>query len=144
MRIAGGFPICDVDWVSRVHAGLVVPGQGSRRVTCTGRYLRWAELFDLARRVTGRSLPNPLPMPRWLSMVMGGAMDGLQRVVPMRLPFGRESAWVLFSAVDSTDATAIHLAGARPPVDETCARAARWACEAGHLTRRQAGALAPA
>lgn len=144
MRIDGGFPVCDIEWVARVHLRLMEPNQGPRRVTCSGTYLRWEELFAMARRVTGRSLPNPLPTPRWLAATIGSAMDTLQRVVPARLPFGREAAWILHNSVPSSDVQAIELAGQPGPVEETFARTVRWAVDAGHLTRRQAGTLAHA
>ena len=142
LRIDGGFPACDIDWVARVHARLMEPGQGPRRITCSGTYVSWQEFFTLARHVTGRSLPNPLPSPRWLTTAMGGTMDALQRVVPARLPMGRETTWILYNSVPSSDAKAMELAGPPPPLEETFARAVRWAVDAGHLTRRHAGKLA--
>lgn len=142
MRIDGGFPLCDIDWVTRLHLRLMQPGDGPRRITCSGTYLRWQELFSLARRVTGRSLPNPLPSPRWLTTGMCSTMDALQRVVPIRLPFAREVAWILYSACPSSDRQASNLAGSPPPIEETFTRAVRWAVDAGHLTSRQAGMLA--
>lgn len=141
-RIDGGFPICDIDWITAIRAGLVEEVAGERRVTCTGRFVMWSEWFQLARELTGRTLPQLLPAPGWLLDGTGRAMDALQRVVPTRLPFGHESAWVLKNSYVFPDDEAIRLAGPPPPIEETFERAVRWAFDAGHLTPKQVGQLA--
>jgi dihydroflavonol-4-reductase len=142
-RIDGGFPLCDIDWVTRVHAGLVEPGGGPRRITCSGTYITWTEWFELARRTTGRALRTPVAVPRWMLKGMGSAMDLLQRAIPSRLPFGAGPAWVVTESVPMADTEAMQIAGAPPPLEETFTRAVRWAVEAGHIHPRQAGDLAP-
>jgi nucleoside-diphosphate-sugar epimerase len=140
-RIEGGFPACDIDWLVAVHVGLIQEGLGPRRVTCSGRYVTWEEWFDLARRLTERDLRNRLPAPGWLIGALGATMDTLQRVVPSRLPFGREPGWILRYSYGYPDEEAIAIAGPYPPFEETFSRAVRWAVEAGHVSAEQAGAL---
>ena len=142
-RIDGGFPACDIDWITTVHVGLLEKGRGPRKVTCTGRYVTWDDWFVMARKLTGRSLPQRLPTPDWLLTASGAAMDRLQRIVPSRLPFGREPGWVLQNSYAYPDNEAREIAGPPPPLEESFARAVRWAVDAGHITAEQAGDLAP-
>jgi len=141
-RLEGGFPACDIDWITAVHVALLEQETGLRQVTCTGRYATWGDWFQHARELTGRSLPQFLPAPGWLLDATGRAMDAMQRVVPTRLPFGHEAYWILKNSYVFDDDEAIGLAGPPPPIDELFERAIRWAAAAGHLTSRQAGKLA--
>jgi dihydroflavonol-4-reductase len=141
-RVKGGFPMCDIDWITQIHLESLQPKQGPRRVTCSGTYMEWHEMFSLARELTGRRLPTPLPTRAWVLNAMGNSMDALQKIVPTRLPFGREGSWIVQNAVPSPDEVAIDLAGPPPPLEETLAKAVRWAVNAGHLKRRHAGTLA--
>jgi dihydroflavonol-4-reductase len=141
-RIDGGFLACDVEWNASVHIGLLTPGLGPRRVTCGGHYVTWQRWFEVARQLTGRRLPNPLPTPHWLLNATTSTANALQRVSPWRLPFSREAAWAMTSGYHLPDTEAIAIAGSPPPFEETLERAIRWASEAGHLTARQVGKLA--
>lgn len=141
--IDGGFPACDIDWITTVHLGLLEKGTGPRRVTCTGEYVTWEGWFRVARELTGRPMPRLLPTPHWLLASSATAMDALQRIVPSRLPFGREPGWVLENSYSHPDEEARRIAGPPPPIEESLARTIRWAAEAGYLTQAQAGDLAP-
>lgn len=141
-RIAGAFLACDVGWNASVHAGLLTPGLGPKRITCGGHLVTWQRWFEVARELTGRRLPNPLPTPHWLLNATTSAADGIQRVVPWRMPFSREAAFVMTNTDSFPDTEAIAIAGPPPPFEETFERAIRWAHEAGHLTARQVGRLA--
>lgn len=134
----GGLPIADVRWIAAAHAALFVPGLGPRRVNMSGRYLAWREIFEVLRRLTGRRLPT-FPMPTSVAIVAAGLADALQRILPWRLPFGRENLWVTFHSAPTDDTDAIALAGQPPRVEETFADAIRWAASAGHLPAAWAG-----
>jgi nucleoside-diphosphate-sugar epimerase len=142
-RIDGGFPLCDIDWITALHVALVDRGRGPRRVTCTGAYVTWDEWFRLVREATGRPIPRLWPTPSWALASTGRLMDGMQRVAPVRLPFGREVAWILQTSYAYPDEEARDLVGPPPPPEETISKAIGWAAAAGHVTARQAGSLAP-
>lgn len=143
-RIDGGFPACDVDWVTELHVALLERGRGPRRVTCSGPYIPWEEWFDLARNLTGRPIRNRVPSTDWMLRGMGALMDTLQKIVPTRLPFGREPGWILLNSYGYPDEEAQDLAGPWPPLEDSLSTAVRWAVAAGHITPEQAGDLAPA
>ena len=105
--------------------------------------MTWQQWFEAGRALTGRRLPNPLPTPTWLLNATTATADSLQRILPWRLPFSREVAFVITSGYGLPDTEAIAIAGPPPPFEETLERAIRWAHEAGHLTTRQVGKLAP-
>lgn len=136
----GGLPLADVRWIAAAHAALFASGLGPRRVTMSGRYLAWREIFELLRRLTGRRLPT-FPTPAAAATAVAGLADVLQRVVPWRLPLGRESMWAVLNSSPVEDAEAVALAGQPPPAEETLADAIRWAVGAGHLPAARAGAL---
>ena len=138
-RIDGGFPVCDIDWITSIHVALLEPGLGPRRITCSGRYLSWERWFELAREITGRRLKNGIPTPDWVLRASGSAMDAMQRVIPSRLPFGREAGWILKGSYAYPDEEARAIAGPPPEPADSMGRAIQWAVDAGHLTTDQAG-----
>lgn len=139
----GGLTFADVRWIAAAHAALFVGGLGPRRVNMGGHYLAWRELFAVLRRLTGRRLPTfPTPIP--VATATASVADALQRILPWRLAFARESVWVTFNGAPTDDADAIALAGEPPPVEETFADAIRWAASAGHLPAAWGGKIVAA
>lgn len=143
IRLSGqpGFGIADARWVARVHAGLVTPGTGPRRVAMSGHYITLPELVGILRTLTGRRLPQVLPAGKRMAMTLGRAMDALQRVVPARMPLSYEETWILYASAPTDDSAAVSLAGPPPPLEETLADAIWWAVEAGHVPAKWAGQL---
>lgn len=140
-RLGGrpAIPMADVRWVARAHAALLTPGAGPRRVTMSGRYVAWQDIFRVLRTLTGRRLPLAVPTPRWAAAAIARAADGLQPRIPGRLPFSYEQTWLLYASAPTDDSVATSLAGPPPPLEETLGDAIRWAVEAGHLPAKSAG-----
>jgi nucleoside-diphosphate-sugar epimerase len=140
--LAGGWPIADIGYVADAHAAMVEPGRGPRRYPLGGHYTPWRDLYASLRRLTGRRLPA-LPTPGFLARGSGRAMDGLQRVIPVRLPFGHQGAWIITRGARTDDAATRRELGVEPPpLDQTLAETIRWMVQAGRLPPRLAGDLA--
>jgi nucleoside-diphosphate-sugar epimerase len=142
--LADGWPVADVRYVADAHAAMITPRRGPRRYLLTGHYTSWSELYAALRHLTGRQLPA-VPAPGFLGRGSGRAMDGLQRVVRTRLPFGHQGAWIITNCVGTDDAaTRAELGVEPPPLEQTLAETIRWMVQAGHLPRKLAGELAAA
>jgi dihydroflavonol-4-reductase len=142
--LAGGWPVADVRYVAEAHAAMLAPGRGPRRYLLGGHYRSWSELYASLRQLTGRRLPA-LPTPGLVGRASGRAMDGLQRVVRSRLPFGYQGAWIITNCRGTDDtATQDELGIEPPPLEQTLADAIRWMVYAGHLPPKLAGHLASA
>ncbi len=137
-----GFPLVDVRWLADAHVALCEPGRGSRKVPLAGRYVGMDEMFAALRRLTGRKLRATVPTTRRMALATGRAADGLQRVLPMRMPFSYEGSWILFNGAPVDDSLGQELAGPLPAIDDTLRDAIRWGVEAGHIQPRHAGDLA--
>lgn len=139
---AGGFPIGDVRDVARLHAAVLEPGQGPRRLLGPGRYVRTDEFVASMRRVTGRVLPA-LRLPAAALEPVGRLVTAVQRWVPAHLPvqYGAIHLCRLARRVDN--AAAGELLGDRGrDLDETMADSVRWLAATGRLSARQAGRAA--
>jgi nucleoside-diphosphate-sugar epimerase len=140
--LAGGWPIADVRYVADAHAAILEPGRGPRRYLLGGHYTAWRELYASLRRLTGRRLPA-LPTPGFLARGSGRAMDGLQRMIPARLPFGHQGAWIITRGAHTDDAATNRELGVEPPpLDQTLTDTIRWMVQAGHLPPKLAGDVA--
>jgi dihydroflavonol-4-reductase len=138
----GGWPVADVRYVAAAHAAALRPGLGPRRYLLGGHYRTWPELYTALRRLTGRRLPA-VPTPGFLARASGRAMDGLQRLIPWRLPFGYQGPWIVTHCLGAEDTTARDELGVQPPpLEETLSDTIRWMVQAGHLPARLAGKLA--
>lgn len=140
----GGWPIADVRYVAAAHAATLRPGLGPRRYLLGGHYRTWPDLYTEFRHLTGRRLPT-IPTPGSLALASGKAMDGLQRLIPWRFPFGYQGSWIITRCRGTDDTTARDQLGvAPPPLDVTLSDTIHWMVEAGHLPARLAGTLAQA
>lgn len=137
-----GFPLVDVRWLADAHVALCEPGRGPRKVPLAGRYVGMDEMFAALRRLTGRKLRATVPTTRRMALASGRAADGLQRMLPVRMPFSYEGSWILFNGAPVDDTLGHALAGPLPAVDDTLRDAIRWGVEAGHIRPRHAGDLA--
>jgi nucleoside-diphosphate-sugar epimerase len=141
--MAGGWPVADVGYVAEAHARILDRSRDPHRFLLCGHYVTWREMYAALRRVTGRRLraiPTPLPV----ALAGGWMMDGLQRVVRPRLPFGAQGSWIVWHCRGSDDSRTLAELDLRPPpLDETLRDTIRWLVEAGHLPTRFAGRAAP-
>lgn len=139
--LPGGWPIADVRYVAEAHAAMLHPGRGARRYLLGGHYRTWSELYALLRHLTGRRLPT-VPTPGLLATTSGRAMDGVQRLTRVRLPFGHQGAWIVTHCPGTDDTTARQELGLEPPpLEQTLADTIRWMVKAGHLPAKRAGEL---
>jgi nucleoside-diphosphate-sugar epimerase len=115
---------------------------GPHRYVLGGHYIPWAELGPRLERLTGRKLLK-LRLNPGLMRLVGRACDRLDRYVQMEMPvteegIGYATGWVL---MDNSWAEQ-ELGFALRPVADTFKDTIRWLCEKGHITTKQAGALA--
>jgi hypothetical protein len=76
-------------------------------------------------------------------LVAGRAADRVQRALGVRLPLNYEGPWfMVYGAKVDVTATERDLGVRFRPPAETFADTYRWLCDAGLVSRRQAGALA--
>jgi dihydroflavonol-4-reductase len=140
--VPGGWPVADVSYVADAHARVLEPGQGPRRYLLGGHYRTWSELYAALGRVTGRRLPA-VPTPALVARASGRAMDGLQRVMRPRVPFGYQGPWIVTQCRGTDDTKAREdLRVEPPPLEQTLAATIRWMVDTGHLPPRLAGRLA--
>jgi nucleoside-diphosphate-sugar epimerase len=134
----GGFPVGDVRDVAQLHAELMQPGQGARRVLAPGTYLSTPRYVRTLRKVTGRMLPTVF-MPAIGVMPVGLATQALQRFIPWHIPaeYGAIYTCLCNPKLDGTKSAA-----PSRPVEETMADSVRWLYESGRLSRRTAGKVA--
>lgn len=135
-------PLVDVRDLARVLAAALEAGRpGSYTVAFHQPSLR-AIVALLADR-TGRRIPG-IPVPDILARATGRIADAAQRLVPANLPIRGGSMRQITSmpVVDSRAATEL-LGFAPRPLEETMGDTVRWLLEAGHISRRHAGRLAP-
>jgi dihydroflavonol-4-reductase len=142
--LPGGWPVADVRYVANAHAAMLRPGEGPRRYLLGGNYVTWSELYATLRHLTGRRLPA-VPTPGLLARTLGRAMDGFQRLIPTRLPFGHQGTWIVTQGRGTDDTAAREELGIEPPpLEQTLGDTIRWMVQAGHLPPKLAGDLAAA
>ena len=141
----GRLPLVDVREVAALHAAVLRPGRGARRYLLASPAVPLVDLVGLLGELTGRRLPQTTA-PDWLLRGGGRLVDLVQRLLPVRLPVSAEGVAATLSTgsdvhVDDT-ATRQELAIGRRDLRQTLADTVRWLAQQGHLTGRQAGALA--
>jgi dihydroflavonol-4-reductase len=140
---SGGLEIADVRDVARAIAATVEPGRGPRSYLLGGHYLTVRDILRTLGELTGRRFPA-IPVPKRLMLGVGSAADAVQRHTEARMPWSRESVWIVNWGARCDDARARAELGFEPrPIEETFAETVRWLVAAGHVTPRQAGRLAP-
>jgi dihydroflavonol-4-reductase len=141
----GRLVLVDVRDVAALHAAVLRQGQGGRGYLLGGPAVEVVDLVGLVGEVTGRRLPQRTA-PDWLLRWSSRLVDRVQRLVPGQLPISGELVALALDVgaevvVDDT-ATRQELAIQRRELRQTAADAVRWLAEQGHITARQAGALA--
>ena len=140
---SGGLEITDVRDVARAIAATIEPGRGPRSYLLGGHYLPVRDILRTFARLTGRGFPA-IRVPKRFMLGVGSAADAVQRRTRTRMPWSRESVWIVNCAARCDDARARAELGFEPrPIEETFADTVRWLVAAGHVTPRQAGRLAP-
>ena len=138
----GGLQIADVRDVAQVLAATIEPGRGPRSYLLAGHYVAMRDVLRTLGRLTGRRFPA-VTLPPSVMIGFGSLADVVQRRTKARLPWSRESVWILNCAARCDDGRVREELGLTPrPIEETFADTVRWLLAAGHVTRRQAGALA--
>jgi dihydroflavonol-4-reductase len=140
--IPGVLPITDVRYVAAGLAAAVEPGEGPRRYLIGGHDTTWRELIETLRRLTGRRLPA-IPTPKVVALGTARLLDGAQRIVPWRTPFGREAIEIGTQQVRTDDSHARAELGIEPtPIEDTITDMIRWMVRAGRIPPAAAGMLA--
>jgi dihydroflavonol-4-reductase len=138
----GGLQIADVRDTARLIAATVEPGGGPRSYLIAGHYLSLRDILRTLGRLTGRRFPA-ITLPRGVMLGIGSLADAVQRRTKVRLPWSRESIWILNCAARCDGSRVKDDLGLEPrPIVETFADTVRWLLEAGHVTPKQAGRLA--
>lgn len=134
----GGFPVGDVRDVAELHAAVMQPGQGPRRLLAPGTYVSTPEYVRTARKVTGRRLPAVF-LPATAVLPVGLATLALQRICPWHIP-------VEYGAIYTCHCNVRLNGGADQlmsrPILATMTDAVRWLHETGRVSRRAAGRAA--
>jgi dihydroflavonol-4-reductase len=141
----GRMTYVDVREVAALHAAVLRPGRGARRYLLASAAVPLVDLAGVLGELTGRRLPTTTA-PDWLLQGGSRLMDRAQRLVSLRLPVSAEAVAATLSTgadvvVDDT-ATRQELAVGRRELRQTLVDTVHWLAQQGHLTARQAGALA--
>jgi dihydroflavonol-4-reductase len=108
----------------------------------SGGYVTMRDFATEASRLTGRRIPA-VALPGRPMLAVGRGADWIQRRLGVRLPVNYEGPWfMVYGAKVDVSATERELDVRFRPPTETLADTYRWLCEAGLVSRRQAGALA--
>ena len=137
----GGYPVGDVRDLARLHAALLTPGQGPRRVFGPGAYVSTADLLTALRTVTGRRLPV-VHLPAAALLPVTAMADLVSRVTGIRLPAQYGAVYICRTARAVDSAIADRLLGATLPLTETLADTVSWLHSTGRISRRLAGRAA--
>ena len=139
----GGMHIADVRDVAAVLAAVTEPGRGPRRYLIAGEYISLPDLIRTLGELSGRRIRFVI-FPRWFLAAFGDAADLAQRRLKTRLPWQGEGIWVMNCAARCDDSKTRSELGLEPrPLRETLGDTVRWLVEAGHVSRAEAGRLAP-
>ncbi|HLV71915.1 deazaflavin-dependent oxidoreductase (nitroreductase family) [Actinomadura hallensis] len=139
----GGVSVIDVRDLGEALARSVEARQGPSRWVLGGHYLTWPQYADLCDSLTGVKCRR-VRVPSRLMLGLGSALDAAKRVRRFDYPLTRDAAEFMVTLVPTDDRPALDALGLTlRPVEETVADGLRWLAEAGHLSPRRAGRLAP-
>jgi nucleoside-diphosphate-sugar epimerase len=134
----GGYPIGDVRDVAALHAEVMRPGQGPRRLLAPGRYVSTREYVRTLRQVTGRLLPT-VYMPAVGVVPVGLATQAVQPIIPWHIPAEFGAIYTCFCDPRLDESTA---SAPSRSLTESLTDSVRWLYEHGHLSKRTAGKAA--
>jgi dihydroflavonol-4-reductase len=145
--MSSGNQYVDVRDLAQAHLRIVErsgPGEMAlpHRYVLGGHYIPWAELGPELEELTGGKV-RKIPLNPGLMRLVGRACDRLDRYLDVDMPMTEEgigyaTRWVV---MDNSWAERELGFGLRPVAD-TFTDSIRWLCEKGHITTKQAGALA--
>jgi nucleoside-diphosphate-sugar epimerase len=142
------FLMVDVRDVAALNAAAMTPGRGARHYLICGQRIDLADLIRHVSHLTGRRLAV-LPAPRTVLKWSGRLFDWLSLRTGRRMPLDAESVNMMLLAserpevaFDQSPATA-DFGLPQMALEQTLRDSVRWLCEAGHVSTRQAGKLAP-
>lgn len=145
----GWMPTAEASWslidardLGRIHAALMTPGGGPRRIMCGGRYLSMVEIARLYAELLGRPFPVR-GLPGSALRGVGMLFDAVARVIPMHTPLTHEAMVFLTQAPPTDDravADELHITY-RPPL-ESLREAILGLHRTGHLSAAEIGRLA--
>ncbi|HVS68683.1 MAG TPA: SDR family NAD(P)-dependent oxidoreductase [Mycobacteriales bacterium] len=138
----GGINVIDARDLAAVLTATLTPGRGPRRYMAAGQLVMLPDILRMFRQATGRRIPS-MPTPAAVYRVLGSLLDAIRRVVPFSTVFTAEAMELLTRPKDSDD-SAVHqeLDVHYREVAGTIEDGLRGLYAAGHLTAKQAGALA--
>ena len=140
----GAFVIIDARDLGAIHAALMTPGRGPRRIMCGGHYVTAAEMARHMRTLTGRPFPV-WPLSGAMLRRLARAADAVSRnLVKFTNPLTHEAS-VYFTQMPPTDDSAVHreLSIRYRDLDETLREAMLAAHALGQLSAEQIGLVAP-
>jgi nucleoside-diphosphate-sugar epimerase len=139
---SGGLQIADVRDVGRALAATIEAGRGPRSYLLAGHYLSIRDILRTLAHLTGRRFPA-MRVPKGFMLGVGSVADALQRRTTARMPWSRESVWIVNQGARCRDPRAGADLGFEPrPIEETFSDTVRWLLEAGHIAPKDAGRLA--
>jgi nucleoside-diphosphate-sugar epimerase len=138
----GGYYVIDVRDLADALVAMLVPGRGPRRYLISGHHVTTVESVAALSRATGRTFRVPT-LPTRLAAAGGRLADAVQRVLPVRLPFGYEAVATLTLDPRCDDTRAREELHHTPrPLTDSVADTVRWMMDAGLITTTQAGDVA--
>jgi nucleoside-diphosphate-sugar epimerase len=142
-RMASGNQYVDVRDVAEIHLRLLQQRPPSGNYTVGGHYVSWADLGPLLERLTGRRLLK-LPLLAGPMRLAGRIVDRVNPYFPIKTPISEEAMeyatnWV---KLDNSKVERV-LDFQFRPVEQSMADTVTWLCRAGHISKKQAGMLAP-
>ena len=129
----GGIQFVDARDLAGAHVRALESEPGAARYLAAGTFLRWPDLAEIIKRVTGRR-PRAVPFPAPLLRGTGRLLDQLRRFVPIEVPLTAEAAAYItrWDAVPNSEAWT--KMGVRfRDVSESIADSIFWLRAAGHL-----------
>lgn len=138
----GLLPISDVRDIAAAHAALLQPGLGPRRYILVGHNPRFRALIARLGELAGRNLWS-IPVPPRMALATGRAANWARAKLGVNLNLSYEGPWLVANANEADSRAARDELGIDfTPLDTTLTDTVKWLYQTGHITRRQAGALA--
>jgi dihydroflavonol-4-reductase len=130
----GAVAIVDVRDLAAVLAALLQTGRGPRRYLAASELMPLRHVVQIIAETTGHKGPRGT-MPSRMVLLTGRIADGLQRVLPARLPLSYEAPWTALQGIPfDTTPTRTELGTTFRPAAQSIADTTRWLINQGRLT----------
>lgn len=124
--LPGTMPVVDVRDVAAAHAAALRPDAGARRYVVASELVPATELMRIVAEAGGRRAPRGT-MPAPVVLGVGRLADGVQRLVPPRLPVHHEGPWTMVNMRPfDASATVRDLGIELRPASESLVDTVRW------------------